>query len=189
MRLADHHHTGAFSSGTPLLDDFLRDQAYLEDEGYGTTWVVVPDPDSQEVIAFYTLLYPYEAGDKDGDVLRASAVELLCLAVDTRHQNRGVGTKILRGLTDRILDSQDEYPIDLLLLVAISPSVREWYLSRGLGFRTAPSPQDRMTQYLPLSEMGRVRDADPQWHERRHTLPEFFWSVARVNDADRTNAQ
>lgn len=177
VSLADHHLTNAFSCGAPLLDDFLRSEAYSEDEDYGTTWVVVSEPDAQEVIAYFTLVYPYELGDEDDEALALPAVELLCLAVDSRYKNKGIGAKILRGLIDRILDSQDKYPLNLLLLVAISPKVRAWYLSRGLGFLVADTPQDRMTLYLPTVEMRRLRDTDPQWHEKRYTLPQFFWPL------------
>ena len=175
VRLADHHRTGVFSSGVALLDDFLRNEAYLETGDYGTTWVVVPEATSPEVIAFYTLLYPYELSDADDASLALPAVELLCLAVDTAYQGTGVGTRILRGLIDQILAVQEEYAINLLLLVAISARVRAWYLSRGLGFHTAATPQDRMTLYLSVSEMRDLRDSDLGWDEKRYTLPPFAW--------------
>ena len=184
VRLADHHRTGVFSSGSALLDDFLRNEAYLETGDYGTTWVVVPEAGSPEVIAFYTLLYPYELSDADEASLALPAVELLCLAVDKAHQGTGVGTKILRGLIDRILEVQKEYAIDLLLLVALSARVRAWYLSRGLGFHTAEAPQDRMTLYLPVSEMHGVRGSDPDWDQKRYTLPPFTWPLPLTENED-----
>lgn len=173
VRLADHHRTGLFSSATPLLDDFLRNQAY--DEDYGTTWVVVPERNAADVIAYYTLNYPYELGDADDEALALPALELTCLAVDKRHQATGIGTKILAGLADRILDSLDEYPIDLLVLVALSPMVRSWYLSRGMGFQAAAAPQDRMTLFAPVTEMRRLREGDPQWPREAYALPPFLW--------------
>ena len=172
VRLADYHRTGAFSSGTPDLDDFLRNQAY--DEDYGTTWVLVPERNSPEVAAFYTLNYPYELADDDDDVLDNPAVELTVLAVDSKYQGTGVGTRILRGLFDRVLDSLDEYPIDLLLLVSL-PKARKWYLSRGLGFQAAASPSDGMTLYVPVVEMRHLRESDPEWLENRYLLPSFPW--------------
>ena len=184
VRLADHHRTGVFSSGTALLDDFLRNEAYFESGDYGTTWVVVSEAGSPEVIAFYTLLYPYELSDSDDASLALPAVELLCLAVDKAHQGTGVGTKILRGLIDRILEVQDEYAINLLLLVAISSRVRAWYFSRGLGFHTADAPQDRMTLYLPVVEMRGLRESDPDWDEKRYTLPTFTWPLSFVEEED-----
>ncbi len=172
VRLADHHRTGAFASSSPDLDDFLRNQAY--DEDYGTTWVLVPERNSPEVIAFYTLNYPYELGDDDNDVLDNPAVELTVLAVDSKYQGTGIGTRILRGLFDRILNSLDEYPIDLLLLVSL-PKARRWYLSRGLGFQAAASPLDKMTLYVPVVEMRRLRESDPEWLENMCSLPPFPW--------------
>ncbi len=172
VRLADHHRTGAFSSGSPDLDDFLRNQAY--DEDYGTTWVLVPERNSPEVIAFYTLNYPYELGDQDDDVLDNPAVELTVLAVDSKYQGTGIGTRILRGLFDRILNSLYEYPIDLLLLVSL-PKARRWYLSRGLGFQAAASPSDRMTLYVPVVDMRRLREDDSGWSEEMYLLPPFPW--------------
>lgn len=176
-RLADHHCTGMFSSGTPLLDDFLRNEAYQEDKDYGITWVVVPERGSTEVLAFYTLLYPYELAEEDGMVLALPAIELLCLAVDTKYQKAGIGTKIIRGVVDRVLESLDEYPVELLLLVAISGKVRTWYLSRELGFRSAESPADRMTLYATINDMRQKRDTDPQWLAKCYTLPSFFWPL------------
>ena len=183
-RLADHHRTGTFSCGITLLDNFLRKEAYLEDEYYGITWVVVPERGSDEVMAFYTLIYPYELGEEDDETLAVPAIELSCLAVDTRHQGTGIGTDILRGLADRILDSLDDYPVELLLLVAISRDVRAWYLSRNLGFRSAEAPADRMTLYATINDLRRLRDVDPDWDENRYTLPQFFW---RVGFSDSTN--
>ena len=177
VRLADHHRTGVFSSGTALLDDFLRNEAYSETGDYGTTWVVVPESGSSDVITFYTLLYPHELSDADDASLVLPAVELLCLAVDKPHQGTGIGTKILRGLIDRILEVQDEYEIDLLLLVAISARVRAWYLSRDFGFHTADAPQDRMTLYLPVTEMRGLRESDLDWDTKRYTLPPFTWPL------------
>ena len=173
VRLADHHRTGAFSSDTPLLDGFLRNEAY--DEDYGTTWVLVPEWNSGDVIAYYTLNYPYELGDADDASLALPAVELTCLAVDKRHQGTGIGTKILVGLADRILNSLDEYPIDLLLLVALSSRVRAWYFSRGLGFQAAEAPQDRMTLFAAVNEMRRLRAGDPQRFNSACVLPPFPW--------------
>lgn len=172
VRLADHHHTGAFSSGNPDLDDFLRNQAY--DEDYGSTWVLVPERNAPDVIAFYTLNYPYELGDDDDDVLDNPAVELTILAVDSKYQGTGIGTRILRGLFDRILNSLDEHPIDLLLLVSL-PKARRWYLSRGLGFQAAESPSDRMTLYASVVEMRRLREDDSGWSEEMYSLPPFPW--------------
>ena len=183
-RLADHHRTGAFSCGTPELDNFLRNEAYSGDEYYGITWVVVPDGGSGEVMAFYTLVYPYELDEEDDEALNLPSVELAvpalelqCLAVDTRYQGTGIGTRLLRGLADRILNSLDEYPIKLLLLVAISRKVRAWYLSRNLGFRSTASPVDRMILYATISDLRRLRDADPDWDKNRYTLPHFFWYI------------
>jgi len=173
VRLADHHRTGAFSSDTPLLDSFLRSEAY--DEDYGTTWVLVPERTSGDVIAFYTLNYPYELGDADDDALALPAVELTCLAVDKQHQGTGVGTNILLGLVDRVLNSLDDYPIDLLLLVALSAKVRAWYLNRGLGFQIAEAPQDRMTLFVAVKEMRRLRAGDPQRFKGAYVLPPSPW--------------
>lgn len=186
-RLADHHRTGAFSSETPLLDDFLRNEAYFGDEDYGITWVVVPERGSAEVMAYYTLVYPYEPTEKDDASLADPSLELRCLAVDTRYQNTGVGTRILRGLIDRILDSLDDYPIKSLLLVAFSLRARAWYLRRSLGFQSAKSPADRMTLYVSIADLRRLRDADPLWDEERYTLPEFFWRTFSVSAEDETS--
>lgn len=183
-RLADHHRTGTFSSNTPLLDNFLRHEAYSEDEEYGITWVVIPEPNSSEVMAFYTLVYPYELGEEDDEALAVPAIELSCLAVDIRYQGMGVGTRILRGLANCILDSLDDYPVELLLLVAISMQVRAWYFSRNLGFRSAEAPADRMTLYATINDLRHLRDTDPDWDANRYTLPQFFW---RVGFSDSTN--
>jgi len=183
-RLTDHHRTGAFSSGITPLDNFLRNEAYLEDEYYGITWVVVPERGSGEVMAFYTLVYPYELDEEDDEALALSAIELRCLAVDTRYQGTGVGTRILRGLADRILDSLDDYPIELLLLVAISRQVRAWYFSRSLGSRSTETPENRMTLYATINDLRRLRDADPVWDKNRYTLPPFFWRVDVSSSAE-----
>ena len=109
------------------------------------------------------------------------ALELTCLAVDWRYQRQGIGTWLLRGLIDRIAELWDDYPVDLLVLVALSEKSRSWYLSRGLGFQTAPAPPDRITQFLPVNEMRRLRAADPLWPEKRETLPPFPWPRGTSN--------
>jgi GNAT superfamily N-acetyltransferase len=188
-RLADHHRTGAFSCGITPLDNFLRNEAYLEDEYYGITWIVVPERGSSEVMAFYTLVYPYELDEEEDEALVVPAIELRCLAVDTRYQGTGIGTRILRGIADRILDSLDDYPIELLLLVAISRQVRAWYLSRSLGFRSTDIPENRMTLYATINDLRRLRDADPHWGQKRYTLPPFFWYIEVSGSAEEAESE
>lgn len=87
---------------------------------YGTTWVLVPERNAAHAIAHYTLDYPYKFGDADDEALALPALELACLPADKRHQATGIETKTSAGLADWILDSLDEYPIDLLVLVAFA---------------------------------------------------------------------
>jgi GNAT superfamily N-acetyltransferase len=126
----DYHEIHAFSCGEPLLDDALHDPVYLQ--GCGRTYVVVSDPKSSEILAYFTLLPdPQEVFSASAEY---TAIQLNILAVDQRYQKQGIGSWILSQLIHYIVHQADTYQIDYLLIDPLDEKASQYYLALNIGF-------------------------------------------------------
>lgn len=88
-----------FDCGEPALNDYLRYLARQHaDKGYSQVWVAVSEPNSPQVMGYYTLsttsLRPEEMPRKAG-LQKVPAILLGKLAVDQRYHGQGIGVMLL----------------------------------------------------------------------------------------------
>jgi GNAT superfamily N-acetyltransferase len=130
------HHIGAFDSGVPVLDDWLKRRARANQaSGASRTYVVYEE---QRVIAYYALASgAVEIQEATGRVRRnmpdpVPVAVLGRLAIERSYQGRGLGRALMRAASRRILQAADIIGIRALVIHAISDDAKAFYLALGL---------------------------------------------------------
>lgn len=152
--LAEHDVTG-FSCGEISLDHWIRSTAARnESNDASRTFVVCDGP---AVVAYYALA----AGSIDRTFVPKSlqrnmpnplpVVVLGRLAVDSRYQDRGLGSGLLKDAMIRAALTSRTIGVKGILVHAISEDARQWYLKRWF----LESPLDPMTLLLPTAQIRR----------------------------------
>jgi GNAT superfamily N-acetyltransferase len=147
------HHSVAFDSGVPVLDDWLKRRARANQvSGASRTYVVCDD---QRIVAYYTL------ASGAVDIKRAlgrfrrnmpdpvPVVALGRLAVERTYQNRSLGRALVGDAASRVLQAADLIGIRGILVHAISAEARDFYLA--VGFEV--SPLDPLTLMATLADI------------------------------------
>jgi GNAT superfamily N-acetyltransferase len=145
--------TGAFDSGVPILDDWLRRRARANQaSGASRTYVVCED---RRVVAYYALA----SGGVDINAatarVRRNMPDLVPiavlgrLAIERTHQGRGLGRALVRDASRRVLQAADIIGIRGIIVHAISAEAEAFYLA--LGFEI--SPIQPMTLMATLSDL------------------------------------
>lgn len=152
--LAKQHKLGNFSCGISSLDSWLKNKARRNENARASrTYVLCTDND--EVIGYYALaagsILPNQA---TGKVRRnmpnpIPVMVLGRLAIDSRFQGQGLGDALLRDAISRILQAADIAGIKAIIVHAISPQAKEYYLARSF----IESPTNPMTMILPLDSI------------------------------------
>ena len=154
-RLASDHDLSGFDSGTPVLDDWLRRRALTNQESEASRTYVIRA--GGPVVGYYALAAGAVA--QAGATGRArrnmpDPVPVMVigrLAIDSRHQGRGLGRALLRDAILRTLRAAEIAGIRAMLVHAISDDARRFY--ERCGFR--PSPLDPMTLMITLEDARR----------------------------------
>ena len=136
------HRLEGFDCGNATLNDWLRRQARRnEASGASRTFVVCDEADA--VVGYYCLSAGAVARDDSPGAVRRNMPEpvpvmvLGRLAVDRRWQMRQVGKGLLKDAVQRTLAVSRQVGIRTLLVHAISPAAKAFYLRHGL--RESPS--------------------------------------------------
>jgi GNAT superfamily N-acetyltransferase len=142
----------AFDSGVPVLDDWLKRRALVNEElGAARTYVVTA---GGRVVGYYALA--------TGGVARAAVtgrvrrnmpdpvpvMVLGRLAVDRAYQGRGLGEGLLRDAVLRTLQAAQLGGIRAILVHAISEEAKRFYLRHGF----VASPVDPMTLMITVAD-------------------------------------
>lgn len=150
--LAATHDLSTFDCGTPALDDWLRRRAIQNQEsGASRTYVIAS---AGKVVGYYALAVGAIArGDATPRARRnmpdtMPVMVIGRLAVDRRHQGRGLGRALLRDAVLRTLQAANIAGVRAILVHAISDAARRFY--EGCGFRS--SPVDPMTLMVTLAD-------------------------------------
>lgn len=152
------HDLASFDCGEPALDDWLRRRALRDEAGGASRTYVVCLGRSKGVVAYYCLAAGAIAHSSVGGRVRRNmpdpipAMVLGRLAVDRRHQGRGLGGALLRDATLRTLQAAKFAGIRVLLVHAISDAAKKYYERHGFH----PSPVDPMTLMISIVEVERV---------------------------------
>jgi GNAT superfamily N-acetyltransferase len=149
----EHGHVGDFDSGVPSLDDWLKRRARAnQTSGASRTYVVCEE---QRVVGYYALASGAVAIEEASSRLRRNMPDpvpvavLGRLAVERSFQKHGLGRALMRDAATRVIQAADLIGIRGILVHAISPEARAFYLA--VGFE--PSPLEPMTLMATLADI------------------------------------
>lgn len=124
-----------FDSGEPALDTWLRRRALRNHASGASRCFVIAQ--NRIVIGYYTLsagCISHEAAPKAMRRNMPDPLPMLLLgrlAIDGRHQNRGLGQALLRDAMLRAISVSHDTGVFAILLHALSEPAKRFYLSRG----------------------------------------------------------
>ena len=151
--LADHHQLGAFNSGIPALDDWLKRRARANQvSGAARSYVVCAD---EIVVGYYALASGAVNAEAAPGRFRRNMPEpipvavLGRLAVDRAYHGQGVGRALFRDSALRVMQAAEAIGIRGMLVHAISDEAKAFYLA--LGF--SESPLEPMTLMVTLADL------------------------------------
>ncbi len=151
--LAAHHVIDSFTCGEPSLDNWLHRRALKnQDNGSSRTYVVV---EADAVVAYYCLAAGAVSHAEAPSGLKRNrpdpipVIVLGRLAIHSDHQQKGLGTALVRDALLRTLQAAEVAGVAAILVHAISEEARRFYLSRGF----LASPVDPMTLCLTLASL------------------------------------
>lgn len=151
--LADHHQFGAFDSGVPILDDWLRRRARANQvSGASRSFVVCAD---DAVVGYYALASGAVSAATAPSRFRRNMPEpipvavLGRLAIDQRWHKQGIGRALFRDSALRVMQAAETIGIRGVLVHAISDEAKAFYLAIGLS----QSPVEPMTLMITLTDL------------------------------------
>ena len=153
-KLAAADGVDAFDCGEPALNQFLQRYALLNQRANSAqTYACCQDND---VVGFYSLVVgSVEITDVPERVAKGLArypvpvMILARLAVDKRHQARGLGRALLKDALLHTLQAADIAGIRAILVHAKDETARQWY--ERWDFE--PSPTDPLHLYLLVKDL------------------------------------
>jgi GNAT superfamily N-acetyltransferase len=151
--IGEHHDLEPFDSGEPELDTWLRKRALANERERASRAFVVCS--GAVVVGYYCLAAGSVAHtDTPGSIRRnmpqpIPVIVLGRLAVDRRWSAKGIGAGLLKDAVLRSIRVSQELGARALLVHAISPAAREFYLKFGF----IESPINPMTLMLNLSKI------------------------------------
>ena len=151
--LADGHQLGAFNSGVPILDDWLRRRARGNQvSGASRTFVICAD---DVVVGYYALASGAVSAAAASSRFRRNMPEpipvavLGRLAVDQAWHKQGIGRALFRDSALRVMQAAETIGIRGILVHAISDEAKVFYLALGLS----ESPLEPMTLMVTLTDL------------------------------------
>lgn len=144
----------AFDCGQPALNHFLQRYALINQKANSAqTYVCFL---RGEVVGFYSLavgsVEPAHTPTRVHKGLARHPVPVMLLArlaVDRRHQGKGLGKALLKDALLRTLQAADIAGIRCLLVHAKDEAARQWYLSWDFE----PSPTDPYHLFLMIKDL------------------------------------
>lgn len=157
-RLAAHHVRAGFDCGNGALNDFLLKQAgQLQRRGFGKTYVALAD-DAKTVTGYVCVSAGQVATTQLPEGLKlprypAPMLRVGRLAVDARHQGRGIGQDLLAFALRLALEFSQQVGLYAVLVDAKDDQAKAFYTR--LGFIEAVD--DSMCLFLPLATLVQTR--------------------------------
>jgi GNAT superfamily N-acetyltransferase len=151
--LGDEHDKSGFNCGVPILDQYLRTQAGQDIRRHIANCFVAVTAETNTIAGYYTLSAASIAlGDLDADVAKRlprysviPAARVGRLAIDQRHQRRGLGGAMLFDALERALRS--DAAIFAMLVDAKNDEAAAFYGHHGF----TPFASRPLTLYLPIA--------------------------------------
>ncbi len=151
--LGAQHQLDSFSSGTPVLDDWLKRRALAnQTSGASRTFVVC---EQGVVVAYYALASSAISVTQAPGRFRRNMPEpipvvvLARLAVSGAHHGKGIGRGLFQDAARRVINAADAIGIRGMIVHAISEDVAAFYQRLGRD----PSPLDPMTLMVTLTDL------------------------------------
>jgi predicted N-acetyltransferase YhbS len=151
--LADQHQLGAFNSGVPTLDEWLRHRARANQvSGASRSFVVCAD---DIVVGYYALASGAVNAAAAPSRFRRNMPEpipvavLGHLAVDQTRHGQGIGRALFRDSALRVMHAAEAIGIRGMLVHAISEEAKAFYVALGLS----ESPLEPMTLMVTLADL------------------------------------
>ncbi len=157
--LDKHHQRGDFDCGEKNLNTFLRDHAGQNARRDISRTYVALDAQSDAVAGYYTL----SSGSVGFENLPDEATRRLPrypiptahlgrLAVDQRHQGKGLGGILLVDALKRVRETADTIGIHAVTVHALNASARQFYEAHGFqGLR-----DDKLHLFLPMTTIRKL---------------------------------
>lgn len=152
------HRIEGFDCGKPKLSDWLKAHA-LESEGRSSrTYVVVANtgPQTGDAVGYYTLATGGVTRSEMPRKVRHNlpnptpVMILGRLAVDERHQKKGIGPAMLREAMQRTLEISQSAGVRALVVHAIDDDAVTFYLK----YEFVLFPADSRTMFLPIETLA-----------------------------------
>jgi GNAT superfamily N-acetyltransferase len=154
--LRSTHAVDEFGSGEDSLDIWLHRNA-LQAQNDGSARVYVTTDGTNQVVGYYAIaagaVRPHDATAR---LLKGQPAErdvpillLARLAVDKRHQRRGIGRSLLVDALQRCARVANEAGVRALAVHALHTSAREFYTQYGFE----PSPTDPLHLILLMKDL------------------------------------
>ncbi|MDX8441835.1 GNAT family N-acetyltransferase [Mesorhizobium australafricanum] len=150
------HDLSSFSSGVPVLDDWLKRRALAnQDSGATRTFVTCQDG---KVVAYYALasggvIASHVSGRFRRNMPDPIPVAILArLAIDTSCQRQGLGRALVQDAARRVMNAAGSLGIRRILIHAISDEARSFHTALGFD----PSPLDPMTLVISLADLRKA---------------------------------
>ena len=150
--LISEHRLEGFDCGEPVLNEWLARRA-LSNQVAGTsrTWVVIDEP-TRMVVAYYA--------SSTASVMRAAAPRRIArdqpadlpaillgrMAVERRHQGKGLGAAMLKHLMTKAIEVSEKVGVRLVLVHAKDEQAKGFYRHHGF----IESPIDPLTLMMLL---------------------------------------
>lgn len=156
--LTAEHRIEGFDCGKPKLTDWLKAHA-LDNEGRSSrTYVVVANtgPHVGDVVGYYTLATGGVTRSEMPPKMRHNlpnpvpVMMLGRLAVDERHQKKGIGPAMLREAMQRTLEISRSAGVRALMVHAIDDEALTFYLKYGFIL----FPAESRTMFLPIETLA-----------------------------------
>lgn len=151
--LAAHRVLEGFSSGEPALDQWLIRRARANQVSGATRTFIACDGD--RIAGYYALASGGVATVAATERFRRNmpdpvpVVVLARLAVDLSWQGKGLGRSLFHDCTSRVSQAADLLGIRGIVVHAISPQAKDFYLRLGFD----PSPLDPMMLMVTLGDI------------------------------------
>ncbi len=148
----------AFTSGEPVLDDWLRQRAWTNLQAAASRTYVICPAGSHRIAGFYALSMGQILAQETTGAMRRNmprfipAVTLGRLAIDEAFQGQGLGSVLLANVVERALRASQEVSARLIIVHAISPAAESFYLHHGF----TRLPIDTPTFALDLVKIGKI---------------------------------
>jgi GNAT superfamily N-acetyltransferase len=154
--LTSEHTLDGFDCGEPALNDWLARRA-LGNQAAGTsrTWVVIDEP-TRMIVAYYAsstasvmrVAAPRRiAHDQPADL---PAILLGRMAVDSRHQGKGLGGAMLKHFMTKAIEVSENVGVRLVLVHAKDEQAKDFY--QHYGFTESPIDPLTLMMLLPSTQ-------------------------------------